>query len=209
MTSPPFPSQTPDLIPMLLPDQPAVWVFSMLPVIHIHKKVRIKWFNCWPGLLSSISGPKNNFLFLGQIFTLRKDHDASMMIVKQKVDDTHYHQPPPPPRVQWLEIYSLRKTRIVGQLRQGGWALPRPHISHSRSQFSLTTHVQKGSLKAKGELCQGMFCAQSLQSCLILRDLWTVARQASLPMGFSRQEYWSGFPLGCSTQTLFVKLHLG
>ena len=24
--------------------------------------------------------------------------------------------------------------------------------------------------------------------------LWTVARQASLPMGFSRQEYWSGLP---------------
>ena len=23
---------------------------------------------------------------------------------------------------------------------------------------------------------------------------WTVARQASLPMGFSRQEYWSGLP---------------
>ena len=24
---------------------------------------------------------------------------------------------------------------------------------------------------------------------------WTVAHQASLPMGFSRQEYWSGLPL--------------
>ena len=24
---------------------------------------------------------------------------------------------------------------------------------------------------------------------------WTVARQASLFMGFSRQEYWSGLPL--------------
>ena len=24
--------------------------------------------------------------------------------------------------------------------------------------------------------------------------LWTVARQALLSMGFSRQEYWSGFP---------------
>ena len=24
--------------------------------------------------------------------------------------------------------------------------------------------------------------------------LWTVAHQASLPMGFSRQEYWSGLP---------------
>ena len=38
-------------------------------------------------------------------------------------------------------------------------------------------------------------CAKSLQSCLTLCDpLWTVARQAPLSMGFSRQEYWSGLP---------------
>ena len=30
---------------------------------------------------------------------------------------------------------------------------------------------------------------QSLQSCL---TLWTVAHEAPLSMGFSRQEYWSG-----------------
>ena len=32
------------------------------------------------------------------------------------------------------------------------------------------------------------------QSCLTLCDLWTVACQASLSMGFFRQEYWSGLP---------------
>ena len=32
------------------------------------------------------------------------------------------------------------------------------------------------------------------QSCPILCDPWTVAHQASLSMGFSRQEYWSGLP---------------
>ena len=36
--------------------------------------------------------------------------------------------------------------------------------------------------------------AQSLQSCLTLLTLWTVAHQAPLSMGFSRQEYWSGLP---------------
>ena len=36
--------------------------------------------------------------------------------------------------------------------------------------------------------------AKSLQSCLTLATLWTVAYQAPLPMGFSRQEYWSGLP---------------
>ena len=32
------------------------------------------------------------------------------------------------------------------------------------------------------------------QSCLTLVTLWTVAHQAPLSMGFSRQEYWSGLP---------------
>ena len=35
-------------------------------------------------------------------------------------------------------------------------------------------------------------CPKLLQSCLTLLTLWTVARQAPLSMGFSRQEYWSG-----------------
>ena len=30
--------------------------------------------------------------------------------------------------------------------------------------------------------------------CLTLVTLWTVACQASLSMGFPRQEYWSGLP---------------
>ena len=37
-------------------------------------------------------------------------------------------------------------------------------------------------------------CAASLQSCPILCDPWTVARQAPRSVGFSRQEYWSGLP---------------
>ena len=36
-------------------------------------------------------------------------------------------------------------------------------------------------------------CAKSLQSCPFV-TLWTVAHQAPLSMGFSKQEYWSGLP---------------
>ena len=36
--------------------------------------------------------------------------------------------------------------------------------------------------------------AKVLQSCPTLCDLWTVACQDPLSMGFSRQEYWSGLP---------------
>ena len=38
-------------------------------------------------------------------------------------------------------------------------------------------------------------CAKSLQSCPNLCNLWTVACQAPLSIGFSRQEYWGGLPL--------------
>ena len=35
---------------------------------------------------------------------------------------------------------------------------------------------------------------QSLSRVRLFATTWTVARQASLSMGFSRQEYWSGLP---------------
>ena len=39
------------------------------------------------------------------------------------------------------------------------------------------------------------FCVLSqLSRIRLCTTLWTVARQAPLPMGFSRQEYWSGLP---------------
>ena len=36
------------------------------------------------------------------------------------------------------------------------------------------------------------------QSCPTLATPWTAAYQAPLLMGFSRQKYWSGVPLGSS-----------
>ena len=37
-------------------------------------------------------------------------------------------------------------------------------------------------------------CAQSLRHVRLCATPWTVARQAPLSMGFSRQEHWSGLP---------------
>ena len=37
-------------------------------------------------------------------------------------------------------------------------------------------------------------CAQSLSRVQLFVTLWTVACQAPLSLGFSRQEYWSGLP---------------
>ena len=36
--------------------------------------------------------------------------------------------------------------------------------------------------------------AQSLRHAQVFEILWTIAFQVPLSMGFSRQEYWSGFP---------------
>ena len=42
----------------------------------------------------------------------------------------------------------------------------------------------------------GFHCGGSLvaKSCPTLATPWTIARQASRSMGFSRQEYWNGLP---------------
>ena len=37
-------------------------------------------------------------------------------------------------------------------------------------------------------------CACALSRLRLFAALWTAAHQASLSMGFSRQEYWSGLP---------------
>ena len=49
--------------------------------------------------------------------------------------------------------------------------------------------------KKKNLLCGFSVCVQSPFSCVqLFVTLWTVAHQAPLSMGFSRQEYWSRLP---------------
>ena len=47
--------------------------------------------------------------------------------------------------------------------------------------------------KEEGQVNVVLYC-QSLSSVRLFATPWTVARQAPLSMGFSRQEYWSGLP---------------
>ena len=57
----------------------------------------------------------------------------------------------------------------------------------------------KSLLDAGGRSGRSSVCVcESLSRVQLLATLWTVARQAPLSMGFSRQEYWSGLPLGVS-----------
>ena len=59
-----------------------------------------------------------------------------------------------------------------------------PKAPHLFSQGCLLSFYSGGSLVAK--------------SCLTLATPWTVVHKAPLSMGFSRQEYWSGFPFPTS-----------
>ena len=44
-------------------------------------------------------------------------------------------------------------------------------------------------------LCSTAYVLSHFSCVWLFATLWTVARQAPLSMGFSRQEYWSGLPL--------------
>ena len=61
---------------------------------------------------------------------------------------------------------------------------PVPGILQARTPEWVTisfSNAWKGKVKVK-----------SLSRVRLLATLWTAAHQAPLPMGFSRQEYWSG-----------------
>ena len=61
----------------------------------------------------------------------------------------------------------------------------------------LTLGCNRLYLEIKGnEVCIQKVCvhATSLSCVRLFATLWTVARQAPLSVGFSRQEYWSGLP---------------
>ena len=56
-------------------------------------------------------------------------------------------------------------------------------------------YIRQTLTDIKGETDSNTIIVKSLtQSCPTLCNPWTVAHQAPLSMGFSRQEYWSGLP---------------
>ena len=65
----------------------------------------------------------------------------------------------------------------------------------------LSPYHGPGTLPRAKDLCFSVLllmtvhaCAQSLSGVGLFATPWTVAHQAPLSMGFSRQEYWSGLP---------------
>ena len=82
----------------------------------------------------------------------------------------------------WMSHLSLNSWMIFGQVTPSSWA----QFLHMESG-----NQNRSTPKRPHEEC---VCAKSLSHFQLFATLCTVARQASLSMGFSRQEYWSGLP---------------
>ena len=64
-------------------------------------------------------------------------------------------------------------------------------VSHSKGHQKGSMEVASGNQSADQAANMNM---KSLSNVRLFATPWTIACQASLSMGFSRQEYWSGLP---------------
>ena len=71
-------------------------------------------------------------------------------------------------------------TEVAKQMPPAGWSISAP------LWISLWTWARLKTLNPS--------CAQLFSHVWLFATPWTVARQVLLPMGFPRQEYWSGMP---------------
>ena len=80
----------------------------------------------------------------------------------------------------------LQYSCLENPMDRGAWQAPLHRVTQSRTQLkqlSLHTHI---SLRSSRSVSRPVVSSSV--------TLWTVARQAPLSRGFSRQEYWSGLP---------------
>ena len=87
----------------------------------------------------------------------------------------------------WAHL--LKSSRVGFSGPQQGSASPQGRgtwVSHAWTEASTWASFPRGGGGGGGGLVA--------KSCPTLVTPWTVARQAPLSMGFSRQEYWSGLP---------------
>ena len=66
-------------------------------------------------------------------------------------------------------------------------------VQDHRQDFMEETRKSSHSSFLKN-LCVVCVCSHTLSHVCLLETLWTVAHQAPLSMGFSRQEYQNGLP---------------
>ena len=68
---------------------------------------------------------------------------------------------------------------------------PAPELARGGMGTQAQPQAEDHALRVAAHLC---VCAGSLSHVPLSATLRTIAHQAPLPMGFPKQEYWSGFP---------------
>ena len=93
----------------------------------------------------------------------------------------------------WKQSENVNRSRWQMTLPLLQWNsewVPLPLIHRTGKRWhGATKDIPTNPFTSVLEWVYSLHAAKWLQSCL---TLWTVARQAFLSMGFSRQEYWSG-----------------
>ena len=98
----------------------------------------------------------------------------------------------------WVCPAALFWAKLAGRAwpRPTDFVLPRPWDSPGKNT-GVGCHFLLQCMKVKRE-------SEPLSHVRLLATQWTAAHQAPLPMGFSRQEYWSGVPLPSPLNTTGV-----
>ena len=95
-------------------------------------------------------------------------------------------------RIPWTEetggLWSIGLQRVGHNW--SGLALTQEKSDYDKSYLSFVSLIRKGGLKIFPHVYACM-CVCLIVSCLATR--WTVAHQAPLAVGFSRQDYWGCF----------------
>ena len=96
-------------------------------------------------------------------------------------------EPPWKPYSEVLLLSHFSRVDSVQPQRRQPTRLPSPWASPGKNT-GMGCHFLLQCMKVKMKL-------KSLSCVLLLETPWTATHQAPTPMGFSRQEYWSGVPL--------------
>ena len=112
-------------------------------------------------------------------------------------DVASFHKDPP---------FTLNFRVLIYEFKQSVWgnsgAMRRPRFCPRTKglKFFLLVKVSSAKVILKASMLRGVRCCGSdcvshgLRHVWLCATPWTVAHQAHLSMGFSRQEYWSGLP---------------
>ena len=89
-------------------------------------------------------------------------------------------------KISWRRKWQPTPVFLLQRSQEEPGGLTVHEVTKSQTQLTMHTHTSKAFTKSTRKC--------TLSHIRLFVTLWTVARQALLSMGFSRQEYWSGLP---------------